>query len=170
MFEIGDIVLYGTQGIWEIDDISTIDIHGVDKKRLYYILRQKDTSGTIYVPVDGNTSKIKKMVSKKEAMEMISQIPDIEPLKLSDAKKPEPEYKEVLRGNDCRKLLSLIKCIYFRKMKRLEEGKKVTAVDEKYMKLAEGVLYQELGTVLDISEVQVLDYITNMIESIQCAD
>ena len=42
--------------------------------------------------------------------------------------------------------------------------RKVTAVDEKYMRLAEDVLHQELGTVLDIPKNQVLDYIIKEIE------
>ena len=58
----------------------------------------------------------------------------------------------------------MIKCIYFRKQIRLSEGKKVTAIDEKYMHMAEESLYWELGTALDIPKEQVLDYIIKEIE------
>nr|MCR4997845.1 hypothetical protein [Butyrivibrio sp.] len=70
----------------------------------------------------------------------------------------------VLQKYDCIELFKLIKCIYFRSKKRLDEGKKVTVADDKYMHLAEDVLYQELGVVLDIPKDQVLDYIIKEME------
>ena len=38
------------------------------------------------------------------------------------------------------------------------------AVDEKYMYIAEDVLYQELGTVLNIPKDEVLDFILNKVQ------
>ena len=61
-------------------------------------------------------------------------------------------------------LVKLIKCIYFRNKERREEGKKNTAIDEKYMKIAENLLYQELGNALKIPKDQVLEQIIKVIE------
>lgn len=168
MFEKGDVVLYGTNGICDITDISTVDIPGISKDRLYYILSARNSKCTIYVAADGDLTKMRKLISRDEATALVSRIGDIEPLKLKDEKKPEAEYKEVLQKYDCEELLRLIKCIYFRRKQRLDEGKKVTAVDEKYMHLAEDVLHQELGVVLDIPKDQVLDYIIKEIEGKDC--
>lgn len=164
MFEKGDIVLYGTSGICDITDITTVDIPGVDKDRLYYVLSARNSKSTIYVATDGNMSKMRKLISKEEARALVTRIAEIEPLKLRDEKKPDAEYKEALQKYDCEELLKLIKCIYYRRKRRLDEGKKVTAVDDKYMHLAEDVLHQELGAVLDIPKDQVLEYIINAIE------
>ena len=164
MFEKGDMVLYGTNGICDITDITTVDIPRIDKDRLYYILIARNSKCKIYVPTDGDLSKMRKLINAEEAKALISKIGEIEPLKLKDGKKPDAEYKEVLQKYDCLALLKLIKCIYFRKKQRLDEGKKVTAVDDKYMHLAEDVLYQELGVVLDIPKDQVLAYIIKEIE------
>ena len=106
---------------------------------------------------------MRKLISKEEALELVSRFSDIEPLQLK-AGKPEDAYKEVLKRNDCIELLKLIKHIYFKKKQRLDEGKKVMAVDEKYMKLAEDVLHQELGAVLDIPKDQVMDFLIKRIE------
>ncbi len=164
MFKKGDVVLYGIDGICEISDISTVDIPGVSKDRLYYILRQKTGNGTIYIPVDGDISRMRKLISKEEALKIVSQISVLEPLKLKDEKKPEAEYKAVLQQYDCIEMLKLIKCIYFRKRQRISEGKKATAADEKYMRQAEDILYQEIGAVLGIQKDQVLDYLIGKIE------
>lgn len=164
MFEKGDLVLYGTNGLCDITDITTVDIPGIDKDRLYYILSARNSKCTIYVAADGDLSKMRKLISKEEAKDLVSKIREIEPLKLRDEKKPDAEYKEALQKYDCIELFKLIKCIYFRRKQRLDEGKKVTAADDKYMHLAEDMLYQELGVVLDIPKDQVLDYIIKEIE------
>lgn len=165
MFKKGDIVLYGSNGICDITDISTVDIPGVARDRLYYVLSARNSKSTIYVATDGNLSKMRKLISREEAMALISRMGEIEPLKIKDTKKPDAEYKEVLQKCDCEELLRLIKCLYYRKKQRLDEGKKVTAIDDKYMHLAEDLLYQELGVVIDIPRDQVLDYIIKAIES-----
>ena len=61
-------------------------------------------------------------------------------------------------------MLKLIKRIYLRKKQRTAEGKKATAADDKYMRQAEDVLYQEIGAALGIRKDQVLDYLINKIE------
>ena len=165
MFKKGDMVLYGVNGVCEIGDISTVDIPGIDKERLFYFLYpQDDSKAKIYVPVDGDTSKMKKLLSNEEALELLKSIPDMEPLIICDKRKPEDSYKEAVKTGDCRNLVKLIKCIYFRNKERHEEGKKNTAIDERYMKIAENLLYQELGSVLKIPQDQVLEQIIKVIE------
>ena len=44
--------------------------------------------------------------------------------------------------------LKVIETLYMRKSKRLEQGKKNTAVDDRYFKLAQNNLYSELGFAL----------------------
>lgn len=164
MFSKGDLVLYGVYGVCEIGDISTVDIPGIDKERLFYFLYPKDSKAKIYIPVDGNTSKMKKLLSKEEAQELLKSIPDMEPLKIRDKRKPEDSYKEAVNTGDRRELIKLIKCIYFRNKERQEKGKKNTAIDERYMKVAEDLLYQELGSVLEIPKDRVLEHIIKVIE------
>ena len=62
-------------------------------------------------------------------------------------------------SHDCTEWVRLIKCIYNRKIKRIESGKKITAVDEKYMRLAEEALYSELAIALGVEKDKVLDII-----------
>ena len=39
MFNKGEYIIYGNMGICEIIDISTLDINGAPKDKLYYILK-----------------------------------------------------------------------------------------------------------------------------------
>lgn len=44
------------------------------------------------------------------------------------------------------------------------QGKKITAIDERYLKMAEGSLYAELSIALGIPENEMEAYITNRLE------
>ena len=164
MFNIGDTVLYGSNGMCEITDISTVDMPGIKKDRLFYILKQKNGHDTIYVATDGNTSKMRKVLSKDEAENLIKSIAQIEALTLVNEKKPDSEFKAALQKYDCVEMLKLIKCIYLRKKQRIAEGKKVSAADEKYMRLAEDMLYQEIGEALEIPREDILYFLIKEIE------
>ena len=53
MFGIGEFVVCGSKGVCSVENITTLNISGVDKDRKYYILRPLYMSGsTVYVPVD----------------------------------------------------------------------------------------------------------------------
>ena len=163
MFQKGDIVHYGMYGICEIEDISTVDFPDADEDSLYYILRSRKGNETMYVAVDWENTKMRKVISKEEAEVLISKIADLKPLELKNEKRPEAEYKKVLHQYDCLELFRLIKCIYFRNKQRIDEGKTVIGADGKYLQMAEDLLYQEIGEALGIPKEQVLGYLIEKI-------
>ena len=65
-------------------------------------------------------------------------------------KQREETYKEALRTCDYHAWVSIVKTLYQRKKERLAQGKKATAVDERYMKAAENGLYGELSLTLGV--------------------
>ena len=55
MFEKGEYVVYGSKGVCEITDISTINISGMNREKLYYFLRPvNDRDAKIFIPVDSD--------------------------------------------------------------------------------------------------------------------
>jgi len=165
MFQKGNYVICGNNGICCIQDITTLDITGVDKKRKYYLLKPVYQSGsTIYVPVDAAEKSLRKATSRDEANELIRSIPDIPLIPLADEKTLERTYKEYMHEGSCEAWIKLIKTIYLRKEKRILKGCKITAVDSRYFKLAEDFLYGELSVALGISRDDVRDYIKTSID------
>lgn len=51
---------------------------------------------------------------------------------------------------DYRAWVSIVKTLYIRKQERTAQGKKITALDERYMRTAENELYSELSLTLGI--------------------
>ena len=164
MFQKGEYVVYGTNGVCMVEEITTLNIDSVPKDREYYVLFPKNSSGKIYVPVDKGDAKMRRVITRAEAEELIARIQNIEPLQVTNEKMSEEMYKKCMRCYDCAEWIRLIKCIYFRKERRLSDRKKITAVDERYMHLAEELLYSELGIALGIPKEQVLSYIVEAVE------
>lgn len=165
MFEIGEYVVYGTKGVCQIEDITHVDIPGASKDRMYYVMHQmEDGTGKIYVPIDNEKIVMRKVLTKEAAEDLIARMPEIEQMWVDDDKRREMMYKEAIRTCDYNEWVSMIKTLYFRKKERTAQGKKITALDEKYLKAAENELYSELSLTLGIPKTEVLAYIKKCIE------
>ncbi|MGN0431783.1 MAG: CarD family transcriptional regulator [Lachnospiraceae bacterium] len=165
MFEIGEYVVCGNNGVCLIKDITTLHMSGVDKKRKYYILKPVYAeSSTVYVPVDTLQASIRRVLSRKEADTLLSAIPQIQMLTIKDEKSAESQYRECMQSNRCDEWAKLLKTLHFRRKCRLEKGHKVTAVDSRYYKLAEENLCGELAVVLGMSKKEVEEVIAGKME------
>ncbi len=167
VFNKGEYVVCGNKGVCIVEDVTTLNITGVDKEREYYILKPVYTSGsTVYVPVDSTKESIRKVLEREEANKLISGIPNIPLITIANDKLLEQEYRGCMKSNNCEEWVKIIKTIYLRKQKRLEAGRKVTAVDAKYFRIAEDNLYGELAISLDMPREDVESYITSEMEKV----
>ena len=162
MFQIGDYVICSNKGVCEVENITVLNISGADKEKEYYILKPLYSAGsTVYVPVDSQKDHtMRKVLERTEAERLIGTIPEIPLLVTTNDKMTEQMYKDCMKSNDCQELVKLIKTIHQRKQKRIQAGRKITAVDAKYFHLAEENLYGELAVALDLSREEVSGYIT----------
>ena len=166
MFQKNDYVIYGSNGVCRIQEIGPLDIPGIPQERIYYTLvpyYKKDSQ--IFTPVDSSKNVMRPLIQKACILQLLDEIPDLEPIWVKDEKQRETQYKETLRKCDCRELIRIIKTIYVRMQARIAEGKKITASDEKYFHLAEEHLYGEFAFILGIERDQVRDFITEKVKS-----
>lgn len=146
MFQIGEYVVHGSDGICKVNDITHLDIPGSDKNRQYYLLIPvSENGGRIYSPVESSSKvQTRKVITKQEADMLIRDIPEIEAAWIDNDKLREMVYKEALKSCDLRELVKIIKNMYERREERISKGKKTTVLDDRYFKLAEDKLYSEL--------------------------
>lgn len=167
MFEIGDYIVYGNNGVCKVEKIGYLDSSMVSGKKLYYTLNPYYTSGnTIFTPVDNQKVIMRPVLKKNEAEQLIQEIPVIESLWIPDEKKREFEYKQAFGKCDCRELVRIIKTIYLHKKSRMAEGKKVTSVDERYFTMAENNLYGELALPLEMNKEDVKEFVTQTVDQL----
>ena len=92
MFEKGEYVVYGSKGVCKIQDISHVDIPGVDRNRLFYIMHPvQNSEQTVQLPIDSNKVMIRKVMTPEEAKRLIQDIPSIEVLEVQHFKNTAPE-------------------------------------------------------------------------------
>ena len=78
---------------------------------------------------------------------------------MPDDRQRETKYKEAMRTCDYRAWVSIVKTLYLRKKERIAQGKKVTTLDERYMRAAENELFSELSLTLGIPREDMEHYI-----------
>lgn len=166
MFEVGDYLIYGLNGVCKVDAIGTMDISGVPKDKLYYTLLPIYRTGCrLFTPVDNEKVVIRPVVTKEEALSYIDHMLEIETLWITDEKRRENMYKEIAKQCDPKEWIKIIKTLFLRKKARIEAGKKVTASDEKYLRIAEENLYGEFAIALGMTKEETEKFVIERVKS-----
>jgi len=167
MFNVGDYIIYGNNGVCLVDKIGELGGSRKTPPRVYYTLIPCYSKGSkIFTPVDNEKVKMRPVISRDEALELIDEIDEIDYLEIVDEKKRDLEYKEALSKCDCRQLVSIIKTIRAHIQQRMNQGKKITSGDEKYCRLAEDSLYGELAISLDKDRDDIKDSISKKFDEL----
>ena len=160
MYNIGDYIVHGRNGVCKVVDITRVEMSGVDKEQLYYILvPMKSEDSKIFYPVDCDRVITRAVLSKSEAQQIVSDIEDIEPMWIDNDRQREAKYKEAIRSCDCQQLICIIKTLSARNKERIAQGKRITYVDERYLKEAKQNLHDEFSVALGIEAEEVEKYI-----------
>ena len=168
MFKKGDFITYGTVGVCEVQDIRTINMEGVSKDKLYYILRPYyQTRSKVFTPVDNKKTVMRKILSKEEACTLIDHMQEVEKLEISPDKMQEEVYKQAVRTGDCKEWIRIIRTLYDRRQERLAQGKKAASVEERYFKMAEENLFSELSISLGIPKEELHSYIESRLHTVE---
>lgn len=164
MHNINDMVLYGTEGICRITDISVQNMHGEDVE--YYVLKPVgENNSTIFVPTGSEvlTARMKRIMSAEEIYALIQTMPDEESEWIENENMRRQRYREILADGDRKDLVRMIKAIYLHEQERKKMGKKLHLSDEKFLRDAEKLLYEEFAHVLNIKKDEVLPFIMEQI-------
>lgn len=166
MFRIGDKIVYGSTGVCMVEDITTVNLRGVDKNRLYYILKPLYQDGIIRTPVDNDKVFKRPVITRQEAEALVDMIPTVKASAYNEKNLAQlrSHYQEYLGSFDCADLIELAMSIYAKKQDAVRQQKKFGITDERYLKRAEEMLFGELAVALEISREEVPNYITQRLK------
>lgn len=160
MFNIGDILVYGVQGICKIDSCETKQIGRQSAD--YYVLKPLFNESTaVFVPVENEllTAKMQAVLTKTQAEELVKRVEQIDIIKSNDENQKREFYKAILSSGDREKLIALIKTIRLERNIRRQGNKKLNINDEQTLRKAELLIYNELAFVFDAEPDEVKDII-----------
>ena len=166
MFQPGELVVYGTTGVCRVEEITTPDMRGADRKKSYYLLKPLQQDGVIYTPVDNEKVSIRPVISAKEAEELIDLIPGIqaEACHAPTLQALAQHYRAAVQSHDCKELIELMMSIYAKRRQAEAQKRRLGMVDERYMKQAEHLLHGEFAAALGIPYEEVPAYIARRVE------
>lgn len=164
MFSVGEKVVYGQTGVCIIEDIIEKELVR-NQKRLYYVLKPVyQQNNIIYAPADSDKVFIRPVMTAREADQLILKIPEIKE-KSQKKEMSAEEYRAELSSHQVSDLVGLTAVIYEKKKAVKAQKKKLGFSDEKYMRLAEDLLFGELATALDIPVSDVVGYISEKLNN-----
>ena len=161
LYGIGDLIVYGSEGVCRVEDIGVPQLAGVNKERQYYTLKPLYREGRVFAPVF-----MRPVITREAADALIRRIPEIEPevYENSNLRFLNEYYQAQLQNYSCEGLLKLIRSTHAKREVMRGRGKKLGLVDERYMKRAQDMLHGEFAVALGIERGDVPAYIEQMLE------
>ena len=139
-------VLVSPQGYFEYEAA-----HGTVQRHYYRHLKGEETSTNSVATIFAWTGALRKRGQ-------LDQLPE-EQAESHNTRAIKDLYHQVVASYDCKRLAGLIKGVCRRRSWAIHHGRKVSQMDERYLRRAEDALYGELGAVLGLPREDVPAYI-----------
>ncbi len=156
MFDTGQTVLYGSNGVCTIDGVTVRSVGGTDVE--YYVLKPIcSRESTLYVPVGNErlVGKIRRVLSADEINSILSHMPECDEWIDSKIERSE-RFKEIISQGECEELIKLIRLIHRHGEQQIANGKRLHISDERFLKEAEKMICEEFSLVLNIDRDEVI--------------
>lgn len=152
MYEPGEMVLYGNNGVYRVDEIGPIrHIKGYDPDKQYYKLSSVHRGETTYVPVNTGVF-MRPVIARQEAEDLLNRVESI-PGEVCTGRDPRllrEHYQGVLETHSCEALVGLIQSVNAKGRYAAKAGKRLGKTDQEFKKRAETLLCEELAVALDL--------------------
>ena len=162
MFNVGDKIVYGENGVCTIEKIAPMEAPVSERDKLYYFLSPLVGSGTYYAPID-TAVFMRPVISKEEAELLVASIPSIEPAICTDNRFNHVYafYRDLFKLHTNEALVSIVKGLSI----RMAEKKTKSGRNEATLKRAKDILHGELSVALGIAFDEVEAYIVSKLGS-----
>lgn len=166
MYQVGDKIIYGSNGVCVVEEIKMIEVPHTDEEKAYYIIKPVFQECRISVPTDTKMF-MRPIISNEEARALIDGIPGVaaEPYYNTALRQLQEYYEKKLSTHSCADLVELTLSLYKKREQVLSQKRKFGAIDERYMKRAEDLLFGELSVALGIQKNEVRGYIAARLEN-----
>lgn len=160
MFSINDCIVYARTGVCKIVDIRKEKFGGHENMTYYVMQPVHSKQSVVYSPVGRNLEKFREIMTIDEVNDLIRAMPDEKTIWIVNDQDRNEKFSEILKEGSQRDLVKLIKTMYFHRDNQLLIGKRLHVSDERIMKDAERILYDEFAYVLNIKPDEVLLFIS----------
>ena len=153
MFEIGEFIVYGVNGICRVEGIGPSPYDKTDPRTFYLLIPVNNPMGSsIYTPVDNDRVPMRRLMTRDEIEALIAAIPEIETLEVPIEKQRREIYRTTIGVLDPKGYVKVIKTVQRRREELTAARKHVPMTDLEYGRLAKHLLCSECAHVMGVSE------------------
>lgn len=159
MFCVGQTVLYGSNGVCMVDDVTEKRI-GKTKMQYYVLKPLCNNTSTLFVPTANQqlVSKMRRILTEDEAEAILRDLPPCGDWNDNKQERSE-QFRAIITEGSCVELIRLIRLVRTHEQEQLAGGKRLHITDERFLKEAEKMVCEEFSLVLHISRDEVLERI-----------
>ena len=164
LFQKGDRVVYGTSGIYQIEEIGPIDFGAPDQP--YYTLRPLSDKGSLtFVPCNNETltARLRYLMTREEIETVLKEHLSTPMTWDSDRKTRLVTFRDILTEGRPPELLSLIRCLLLQKKTLEHSGRRLSLSDSETLQIALHSIHSEFSLSLGIPPGGVPDYILSQL-------
>lgn len=152
---IGEYVVYNSAEICLIDSIVKRSFDGVNEIEYFKLIPINTSKSSYYIPCENCDSKLRPLLTKDEIYSLIDDMPNISAQWWEDKNERKNIFHSVLKSDDYHKIITMIHSLYVKR----EKGEKLLLADQRAMKEAEHLIFQEFAFVLKLDENEVESFI-----------
>ena len=151
MFEIGEKIVYGSEGVFIVSEYACSPIDKNDGRSFYILKPAHGPEGNlIFTPVDNDKVRMRAIMTREEALAFLETVSEIGIVTVEKEKSRRERYRETMANAGCREYVSIIKTVRQRRKEFLRMKKRLSEADTEYEKKARFCLHGELASALDI--------------------
>ena len=164
MFEIGDLIVYGTNGVCRVDGMCGSPYDAGDDRE-YYVLKPlyDQANSVIYTPVTNENVVMRPLLSREKAGELLARISDIAAITVDNERSRRDVYREALRTTDPINYVRIVKAVRRRREEFSRTRRRLPDLDIDFEHSAYCCLLGELSEVLGISRGELDERISVML-------
>ena len=164
MFDIGELIMYGTNGVCRVEGFthSPFDTHD---EREYYVLNpvHDQSNLVIYTPVENENVVMRRLLSFEKARSFLDGIADISAITVENERSRRDVYREALKTADPVNYVRIVKAVRRRREEFSRTRRRLPDMDIDFEHSAYSCLLGELSEVLGISRDEVDEKISEML-------
>ncbi len=168
MFKCSDFVVHPGMGVCKIEEIKKQAIIK-NQEREFYVLRPvyENEKTLIYVPVDSEKIKLRKLLTKNDIKNIISALPNNKSAWIENEQQRKEAFTRTLKSGDHIAIMGIIKALYDCRLEKQQCGKKLYLSDEKILNEAERLIHQELAFTMEIKPDEVTNFILDELNKLK---
>ena len=152
MFRLGDVIVYGNEGVFSVGEYTSSPIDKKDE-RVYYVLIPVSgaTNSRILAPSEGGGVPMRAVMTRDEASSLIARICEISEVTVTNERERREAYRIAMREGGSEALISIIKAVRRRRAEFLAQKRRLAETDTDFESRAKRCLFGELSVALGIT-------------------